>query len=90
MKGMIIGEDYMILKRSVRYWIHVKSTIAHFYKLLQNTGRIYATNTLIKNTGTLVHTVLSTLDYCNNLFEDIHKRKIFRSQKEQNGVAAVR
>ena len=42
-----------------------------------------------KYTETLVHAVISRLDYCNSLFVNISKRNIFKLQKVQNAAARL-
>ena len=98
-KGTIIGEDCIRFSKEVKnvgVWLdenllmdkHVNSIIAHLYKLLKNIGRIrnILTN---KYTETLVHAVISRLDYCNSLFVNISKRNIFKLQKVQNAAARL-
>ena len=98
-KGTIIGEDCIRFSKEVKnvgVWLdenllmdkHVNSIIAHSYKLLKNIGRIrnILTN---KYTETLVHAVISRLDYCNSLFVNISKRNIFKLQKVQNAAARL-
>ena len=98
-KGTIIGEDCIRFSKEVKnvgVWLdenlmmdkHVNSIIAHSYKLLKNIGRIrnILTN---KYTETLVHAVISRLDYCNSLFVNMSKRNIFKLQKVQNAAARL-
>ena len=97
--GTIIGDEcirYSKQIKNVGAWLdehldmnkQINTTVSLSYKSLKNIGRIR--NILTKeHTETLVHSVMSRLDYCNSLLFNISKSKLFKLQKVQNAAAKL-
>ena len=67
---------------------HVNKVVSHAYKLLKDIGHIR--NILsMNNTESLVHSVITRLDYCNSLFINLDTENIAKLQKVQNAASRL-
>ena len=67
---------------------HINKVVSHCYKSLKDIGRVRNVLTK-KHTEMLVHSVITTMDYCNSLFYNVGKSNLFKLQKVQNAAARL-
>ena len=68
---------------------HINSIVSHCHKILRDIGRVkkYMQRTHLEQ---IVHAIISIrLDYCNSLFVNLNKDRIFKLQKVQNTAARL-